>query len=134
MLADLIDENHRSEVFISIPFVTDLLVAYPMFKQLWGARNLAEKVITDLMSDQEYELDGEIQLWVVATFMDRIYVSIRAAVGAVEAERKRRTHTYKEELIAAVYNPDRAWRFAERFGTDPMTWLMIQAEGTAAEA
>lgn len=127
-------DSHCAEHFVQIPDLTDRLVAYPMFKNLWRDRRRAEHIIKCMDIEARSGADGELEYWIVAEFMDRINASIRKAVAEVDAERRRRTHTYKEELIATVYNPDRACRFADKYGMEPMDWLMLQAEGTAADA
>ncbi len=125
--------SYGSEVFVELADMPDKIVEYPMFEDLWRDKVLAEEIIRQMVTELEELSDGELEFWVVTRFLERIYAAMRRAVAKVEEERKQRTHSYKEELIATVYHPDRACRIAEKFGMEPMNWLILQAEGTGWE-
>lgn len=122
-----------ADTFLEIPNLFRTIATMSNIRNCMYFKEDMEKIIRHVKKGVAYDQDGELAYVVEEEFMKGIFKAIQQVHTDHLAERKQRIWAIREELIAAVFLPERAWRIAGAHSMEPMDWL-IANEGYEVES
>jgi hypothetical protein len=113
-----------ADTFLEIPTLFRTIATMSNIRNCMYFKEDVEKIMKAVKKGVAYDQEGEMAYVVEEEWLKGIFKAMRKVHEEHLAERKKRMWAIREELIATILSPERAYRMAAAHGMEAMDWLI----------